>query len=141
MSAKFKAPPNTPPWTRGGPRPSDGSQPSLSKKRKTSLPQQVVNLSNDEADDEDYCLSEEDEDDKEEGRDDVPMGNLDPANEFATPPHRPSINVLDSIPSTGTPSSNGTPGASSSMGQRKKRKKRDPMASILESLTTMMAES
>ena len=67
--------------------------------------------------------------------------NMDPADEFATPPHRPSVHVPDSRPSTGTPSSSRIPGASSSMGRRKKRKERDLMASVLESLTTMMAES
>ena len=67
--------------------------------------------------------------------------NTDPTDEYGSPPHRPSINLPDSRPSLGTPSSSGTPGASSSMGRRKKRKERDPMASVLESLTTMMAES
>ena len=138
VSAKFKAPASTPPRTRGGPHPNDRSQPSLAKKWKTSLPQQVVNL---EDDDDDYRLSEEDEDDEEEeGRDDVAVENLDPE-DFATPLPRPSVNVPDSRPSTETPSSSGTPGASSSMGRREKRKERDPMASVLESLTMMMAES
>ena len=92
-------------------------------------------------DDDDYRFNEEDEEDEEkEGRDDV-LVNMDPAEEFATPPHRPSVNVLDSRPSMGTPSSSGIPGASSSMGRREKRKERDPMASVLESLTTMMVES
>ena len=142
VSAKFKAPASTPPRTRGGPRPSDRSQPSPTKKWKTSLPQQVVNLrDNDDDNDSNYCLNEEDEDDEEEeGRDDVPV-NMDLADEFATPPHRPSVNVPDSRLSTGTPSSSRTPGVSSSMGRREKRKERDPMASVLESLTTMMAES
>ena len=143
VSAKFKAPASTPPRPRGGPRPSDRSQPSPAKKRKTSLPQQVVNLANDDDNDDnsDYRLSEEDDDDEEEeGRNDVLL-NMDPADEFATPPYRPSINVPDSRPSTGTPSSSGTAGASSSMGRREKRKERDPMASVLESLTTMMAEN
>ena len=39
VSAKFKAPAKTPPQPRGGPRPSDRSQPSSAKKRKMSLPQ------------------------------------------------------------------------------------------------------
>ena len=135
ISAKFKAPASKPPQPRGRPRPSNRSQPSPAKKRKTSLPQQVVNLADD------YRLSEEDDDnEEEEGRDDVPV-NMDPADEYGSPPHQPSINVLDSRPSTGTPSSSGTLGASSSMGRREKRKERDSMASILESLTTMMAES
>ena len=69
------------------------------------------------------------------------MGNLDPVDNFATPLHRPSVNLSDSTPSIGTPSSKGTPGVSSSMGRREKRKESDPMASILESLTTMTAES
>ena len=60
------------------------------------------------------------------------MGNLDLADDFATPPHRPSVNVPDSRLSTGTPSS---------MGRREKKKERDPMTFVLESLTTMMAES
>ena len=112
------------------------------KNWKTSLPQQAVNLADDDdADDSHYRLSEEDEDNEEEGRDDVPVGNLDPADNFATPPHQPSINVPDSRPSTGMPSSSGTPAASSSMERREKRKERDLMASILESLTTMMAKS
>ena len=38
VSAKFKAPASTPPRPKGGPRPSKRSQPSLVKKRKTSLP-------------------------------------------------------------------------------------------------------
>ena len=67
--------------------------------------------------------------------------NTDPADEYGSPPHRPSINVPDSRPSSGTPSSTGTPRASFSMGRREKKKERDPMASVLESLTTMMADS
>ena len=124
MSAKFKAPASTPPWPRGGPRPSDRSQPSLAKKQKTSVPQHVVNLADKEDDDEDpdYQFSEEeDDDDDEAGRDDVPV-NTDPADEYGSPPHRPSINVPDSKPSSKTPSSSGTPGASSSMGWREQRK-------------------
>ena len=126
VSAKFKSLANMPPRTRGGPCPSDRSQPSPAKKRKTSVPQQVVNLSDDDADDEEYRLNEKDEDDEEEeGRDDVPVGNLDPVDDFATSPHRPSINVPDSRLSIRTPSSSGTPGASSSMGRREERKERD----------------
>ena len=67
--------------------------------------------------------------------------NMDPEDEYGSPPHRPSTNVPDSRPSTGTPSSSGTPGTSSSMGRREKRKERDLMASVLESLTTMMVDS
>ena len=143
VSAKFKALASTPPQPKGEPRPSDRSQPSLAKKRKTSLPQHVVNLADEEDDDNDpdYQFSEEEEEEEEEGRrDDVPV-NTDSADEYGSPPHHPSINVLESRPSSGTPSSSGTPGASSSIGRRKKRKERDPIASVLESLTTMMAES
>ena len=102
-----------------------------------------MNLADDDDDDKDpdfHLSKEEDDEDDEAGRDDVPL-NMDPADEYGLPPHRPSINVPDSRPSSGTPSSSGTPGASSSMGQREKRKERDPMASVLESLTTMMADS
>ena len=143
VSAKFKAPANTPPWPRGGPRPSGRSQPSPAKKRKTSLPQHAVNLTDndDDDDDSDFHVSEEDEDEEqEEWRDDVSL-NMDPEDEYGSPPHRPSINVTDSRTSTGTPSSSGTPGASSSMGRREKRKERDPMVSVLELLMTMMADS
>ena len=142
VSTKFKAPASTLPRPRGGPRPSGRSQPSPAKKQKTSLPEQVVNLTDkeDDDDDSDYHFSEEEDDEEEVGRDDVPV-NTDPADEYGSPPHRPSINVLDSGPSLGTPSSSGTPGTSSSMGQRDKKKERNPKASILESLTTMMAES
>ena len=98
-------------------------------------------VDDDDNDDSNYCLNEEDDDDEEEeGWDDV-LVNMDPADEFAMPPYRPSINVLDSRPSTGTPSSSGTPRASSSIGWREKRKERDSMASVLELLTTMMVES
>ena len=81
------------------------------------------------------------DDEEEEGRDDVPVENLDPADDFATPPHRQSVNVPESRLSTGTPSSSGTLGASYSMGRREKRRERDLIAFVLESLSTMMAES
>ena len=107
----------------------------------TSLPQQVVNLADDDDDDDNFHVSEEDEDkEEEEGQDDIPL-NMDPADEYGSPPHRPSVNVLDSRPSTRTPSSSATPMASSSMRWREKRKERDLMASVLESLTTMIAKS
>ena len=143
MSAKFKAPASTPLRPRGGPRPSDRFQPSPAKKRRTSVPQHAVNLADEEDDDEDpdfHLSKEEDNEDKEARRDDVPL-NMDPADEYGLPPHHPSINVPDSRPSSGTPSSSGTPRASSSMGRREKKKERDLMASVLESLTTMMADS
>ena len=143
VSAKFKASASMPLRPRGGLCPSDQSQPSSAKKRKTSLPQQVVNLADDDDDDDDddYHFSEEDdEEEEEEGRDDVPV-NTDLVDEYGSPLHRLSVNVPDSRPSMGTPSSSGTPGASSSMGRREKRKERDPMAFVLELLTTMMAES
>ena len=142
VSAKFKAPASTPPRPRGGPCPSDRSKPSPAKNRRTSVPQHAMNLAEEEDDDEDpkFHLSEEEDDkDEEAGRDDVPL-NMDPADEYGSPPHRLSINVPDSRPSSGMPSSSGTPGALSSMRRREKRKERDPMASILESLT-MMADS
>ena len=102
-----------------------------------------MNLADDDNndDDDDFHVSEEDEDEEqEEWRDDVLL-NMDPEDEYGLPPHRPSINVPESRLSSGTPSSSGTPGASSSMGRREKKKERDPMASVLESLTTMMADN
>ena len=95
----------------------------------------------DDVDNSDFHVSEEDEnEEQEEWRDDVPL-NMDPEDECGLPLHRPSINVPESRPSSGTPSSSETPGVSSSMGRREKRKERDPMASVLELLTTMMADS
>ena len=102
-----------------------------------------MNLADEEDDEEDpdfHLSEEEDDEDEEAGRDDVPL-NMDPVDKYGSPPHRPSINVPDSRPSSGTPSSSRTPRASSSMGWREKRKERDPMASVLELLTTMMADS
>ena len=101
VSAKFKAPASTPLQPRGGPRPSDRSQPSPAKKRRTSVPQHAVNLADEEEDNEDpdFHLSEEDVDnDDEAGRDDVPL-NMDLADQYGSPPHRPSINVPDPWPS------------------------------------------
>ena len=66
VSAKFKAPASMPPQTRGGLRSSDRFQPSPAKKCKTAVPEQVVNLLDDDADGEDYYLNEEDEDEEEE---------------------------------------------------------------------------
>ena len=59
VSAKFKTVANTPLRLRVGPRPSDRSQPSLAKKHKTAVVEEVLNLSDDDADDEDYHISEE----------------------------------------------------------------------------------
>ena len=66
VSAKFKALASMPPWPRGGPHPSGRSQPSLAKKRKTSLPQHAVNLADDDDDDDDFHVSEENEDEEQE---------------------------------------------------------------------------
>ena len=69
------------------------------------------------------------------------MEDLDPVEDIATPPHRRFVNILELRPSTETPSSSGTLRALSSMVRREKRKERDPMASVQESLSTRMAES
>ena len=69
------------------------------------------------------------------------MEDLDPVEDTATPLHRQSVDILESRPSAETPSSSGIPRASSSRGRREKRKERDPMASVLELLSMMMAES
>ena len=101
-----------------------------------------MNLADEEEDevDPDYHFSEEEDDEEEVGRDDVPV-NTDPADEYGSSPHCPSINVPESRPSSGTPSSSETPRASSSMGRREKRKERDLMAFVLELLITMMVDS
>ena len=57
VSAKYKAPTSTPPRPRGGPRPSGRSQPSPAKKRKTSLPEEVVNPADDDDNDDDFHVS------------------------------------------------------------------------------------
>ena len=51
------------------------------------------------------------------------------------------MDILESRPSAEMPPSSGTPGVLSSMERRKKRKERDPMTSILDSLSTTLAES
>ena len=86
---------------------------------------------------------QEDEDNKEdqEDEDDVLVEELDPIEDIVMPPNRRSQNIPESRPSLETPPSSGTLGASSSMGRRKKKKGKDPMASVLKSLLTMMAES
>ena len=69
------------------------------------------------------------------------MEELDPVEDITMPPHQQSLDIPESRPSAETPSSSGTPRASSFMGRREKRKERDPMASVLELLLTMLAES
>ena len=152
VSAKFKTMPSTP-RSRAGPQPNDRSQPSPAKKRRTAVVEEVHILSDNNTDDEDYKVGEEEEHDKkgehkdedkeedQEHKDDVPVEDLDPIENIATPLHKRSLNILESRASPETPPSSGTLGASSSIKRREKRKERDSMASILELFSAMLAKN
>ena len=151
ISAKFKnvVPSNA--RSASGPRAttrvrqSDRSQPSPAKKRRRAVIEEVHVLSEDDPIDEDYIVEEdkedEDEEDHVEEEDDIGVDDFDPIEDIATPTGRWFEGSPESRPSFGMPFSKGTPGASSSMGRREKRKERDPMASVMETFSAMMADS
>ena len=66
---------------------------------------------------------------------------MDPVEDIAIPPHRPSVDIPESRSSAEMPPSTETLGASSSMGRREKRKERDPMTSFVKSLLRMLVDS
>ena len=151
ISAKFKNVVPSSAWSVCGPRAtarvrqSDRSQPSPVKKRKRAVIEEVHVLSEDDPADEDYIVEEdkedEDEEDHIEEEDDIGVDDFDPIEDIATPIDRRFEGSPESRPSFGMPPSRGTPDASSTMGQREKRKERDPMASVMEIFSTMMADS
>ena len=151
ISAKFK---NVVPSSArlvGGPRAtarvrqSDRSQPSPAKKRRRGVIEEVHVLSEDDPADEDYIVEEDKEDKDEEDHvddeDDIGVDDFDPIEDIATPTGRRFEGSPESRPSFGMPPSRGTPSASSSMERREKRKKRDPMASVMETFSAMVADS
>ena len=143
VSAKFKSVASTPPRSTAGPQPSDRSQFFPAKKRKIAVVKEVYNLSGKDPNNEDYEEDDtrdpkgEDNKDFVEGEDDVP----DLVEDVATPPNQPSMDIWESRPSVETLPSTRTPRASSSMGRREKRKDRDPMTAVLESLLMMFADN
>ena len=151
ISSKFKNVVPSSAHSAGGPRSvgrvhrSERSQPSPAKKQRRAVIEEVHVLSEDDPADEDYIV-EEDKEDKDEDNhideeDDIGIEDFDPIEDIAMPTDRRSEGSLESRPSFGMPPSRGTPGASSSMGRREKRKERDPMASIIQTFSTMMADS
>ena len=100
VSAKFKTVASMPSRSRARLHPSDQSQPSLAKKRQTAVAEEVVNLSDNDVDNEDYCLSkesdkeEEDDVDDEVREDDERLEDLDLVDNNATPPHRWGVTTL-----------------------------------------------
>ena len=94
--------------------------------------------------DENYIVEEEkEEQDQEEHveEDDIGVEDFDPIEDIGTPTNKRSKNSRECRPSFGMPPSRGTPGASSSMGHKKKKKERDPMASVMQTFSAMMADS
>ena len=143
MSAKFKSVASTPPRSRAGLQPSDRLQPSLAKKRKTVVVEKVHIFSDDDQNDEDYKEGDGGEPKGKDDEDYLEKENVvpNPVEDIATPQHRPSVDIPESRLSAKMPPSSGTLRASSFMGRREKRKERDPMTSILELLSTMLADS
>ena len=151
ISAKFRNVVPSSARSAGGPhstarvRRSDRSQPSPAKKRKRVVIEEVHVLSEDDSTDEDYIGEEDKEDQDEEDHieeeDDIGVEDVDPIEDIATSTYRQSEGSPECRPSFGMPPSRDTPGASSSIGQREKMKERDPMASVMQTFSTMMVDS
>ena len=151
ISAKFKNVVPSSARSAGGPRSiarvhrSDRSQPSPTKKRRRAVIEEVHVLLEDDPADEDYIVEEDKEDQDEvdhvEEEDDIGVEDFDPIEDIVMPTNRRSEGSPESRPSFGMPPSRDTSGASSSMGQREKRKERDPMASVMQTFSAMMADS
>ena len=151
ISAKFK---NVVPSSArliGGPqsigrvRRSDKFQPSPAKKQRRVVIEDVHVLSDNDPADEDYIIEEDkEEQDQEkhvEEEDDIGVEDFNPIDDIAMPTDKQSEDSPKSRPSFGMPPSRGTPGASSSKERKEKRKERDPMASVMQTFSAMMADS
>nr|PNR27966.1 hypothetical protein PHYPA_028558 [Physcomitrium patens] len=129
MSVIYKSMATTPTQSRVGARLSDRFESSPSKKRRTTLVDDVLVISDeddDKGDDHDY------DPDEEKKVDEKPNGTL---------PERRSRVIPQSAQASDNPPSSGTPGASSSGGRRRKRKDMDSVATVMESILAILADS
>nr|PNR26859.1 hypothetical protein PHYPA_030340 [Physcomitrium patens] len=144
VSAIYKSMATTPTRSRVGARLSDRFESSPSKKRRTTPVDDVLVISDeddDKGDDHDYDPDEEKEVDEKVKIDDDDLQELDPIQPNATLPERRSRVILQSAQASDNPLSCGTPGASSSGGRRRKRKDMDSVATIMESISAILADS
>ena len=95
--------------------------------------------------DEDYIKEEDkeeqDQEEHVEEEDDIGVEDFDPIEDIGMPTNKRSEESSECRPSFGMPPSRGTPGASSSMERGEKRMERDPMASIMQTFSAIMADS
>nr|PNR52963.1 hypothetical protein PHYPA_009338 [Physcomitrium patens] len=144
VSAIYKSMATTPTRSRVGARLSDRFESSPSKKRRTTPIDDVLVISNeddDKGDDHDYDPDEEKKVDEKIKIDDDDLQELDPIQPNATLPERRSRVILQSAQASDNPPSSGTPGASSSGGRRRKRKDMDSVATVMESISAILADS
>lgn len=144
VSAIFKSMAATPTRSRVGARLSDRFESSPSKKQRTAPVDNVLVLSDeddDKGDDHDYDPDEEKEVEDEVENYDNDLQELDPIEPIATLPERRSRVIPQSAQASETPPSGGTPGASSSAGRRRKRKDMDSVATVMESISAILADS
>lgn len=144
VSAIYKSMATTPTRSRVGARLSDRFESSPSKKRRTTPVDDVLVISDeddDKGDDHDYDPDEEKEVDEKVKIDDDDLQELDPIQPNATLPERRSRVIPQSAQASDNPPSGGTPGASSSGGRRRKRKDMDSVATVMESISAILADS
>nr|PNR63283.1 hypothetical protein PHYPA_001708 [Physcomitrium patens] len=143
VSAIYKSMATTPTRSRVGARLSDRFESSLSKKRRTTSVDDVLVIfdeDDDKGDDHDYDPDEEKEvDEKVKIDDDDDLQELDPIQPNATLLERRSRIIPQSAQASDNPPSGGTPGASSSGGRR--RKDMDSVATVMESISVILADS
>nr|PNR49410.1 hypothetical protein PHYPA_011306 [Physcomitrium patens] len=144
VSAIYKSMATTPTRSRVGARLSDRFESSPSKKRRTTPVDDVLVISDeddDKGDDHDYDPDEEKEVDEKVRIDDDDLQELDPIQPNATLPERRSRVISQSAQASDNPPSVRTPGASSSGGRRRKRKDMDSVATVMESILAILADS
>nr|PNR39184.1 hypothetical protein PHYPA_019462 [Physcomitrium patens] len=144
VSAIYKSMATSPTRSRVGARLSDRFESSPSKKRRTTPVDDVLVISDeddDKGDDHDYDPEEEKEVDEKVKIDDDDLQELDPIQPNATLPERRYRVIPQSTQASDNPPSGGTPGASSSDGRRRKRKDMDSVATVMESILAILADS
>nr|PNR26974.1 hypothetical protein PHYPA_030455 [Physcomitrium patens] len=144
VSAIYKSRATTPKRSRVGVRLSDRFESSPSKKQRKIPVDNVLVISDeddDKADDHDYDPDEEKEVDEKVKIDDDDLQELDPIQPNATLPERRSRVIPQSAQASDNPPFGGTPGASSSGERRRKKKDMDSMATVMESISAILADS